>query len=107
MLPKKNRLNLSQSQNRKRLTGKRIASEALSLTFKATDKLKVAIVVSKKVAPLAVDRNRIKRLLSESIQNQDIVSGDLLIVVKTNISKLGQKVVSEKLERLLLELKNV
>ncbi len=107
MLPKKNRLNLSQSKNKKIQVGKRIANESLSLTFRNTGTLKAAIIVSKKVAPLAVDRNRIKRLLSEAIQKQNIVSGDLLVVVKKNISKHRQQEVKEKLERLLVELKNV
>lgn len=107
MLPKKNRLDLSQNKGQKRQIGKRVANEELGLTFRDTGALKAAIVVSKKVAPLAVERNRIKRLLSESIRKQDIVCGDLLVVVKKNISKLGQKQVGEKLEKLLLGLKNV
>lgn len=107
MLPKKNRLDLSQNKKEKRQIGRKAANEELGLTFRDTGTLKAAIIVSKKVVPLAVDRNRIKRLLSESIRKQGIVQGDLLIVVRKNISKLGQKSVGEKLERLLLELKNV
>jgi ribonuclease P protein component len=107
MLPRKNRLNLSQRKNRGGQTGKRVESEDFSLTFHNTVILKAAIIVSKKVAPLAVDRNRIKRLLSEAIQKQNIVSGNLLIVVRKNISKFSQESVSQKLEKLLFELKNV
>lgn len=107
MLPKKYRLDLSQNKKEKRQIGEKTANEELGLTFRNTGTLKAAIIVSKKVAPLAVDRNRIKRLLSESIRKQDIVRGDLLIVVRKNISRFGQKRVGEKLERLLLELKNV
>lgn len=107
MLPKKNRLNLSQSKNEKRQAGKRIVNEDFSLTFKNTGTLKVAIIVSKKVAPLAVDRNRIKRLLSEALQKQNSVFGDLLVVVRKNVSKLKEKQIEEKLGRLLLKLKDV
>ena len=105
MLPKKNRLDLS--QNRRRIIGEKVSNEDLSLTVNNTGTLKAAVIVSKKVAPLAVDRNRIKRQVSAALQGQNIILGDILVVVKKNISKSNTKSVAEKIERLLLELKNV
>lgn len=56
---------------------------------KGTLKTKSTIVVSKKVAKLAVDRNRIKRLFKEALRSLNYQDQDLTIIVQKNIA--GQK----------------
>lgn len=66
---------------------------------------KVGIVVSKRTAKKAVLRNRIKRTVAEAIKDElDQISGQLLIVVKSDISMLKtddvKKKILEDLEKL-------
>ena len=52
---------------------------------------KTAIVVSKKVAAKAVERNRTRRIVAQSIRtNLDDINfeGELVIIVKKNLSEL-------------------
>ncbi len=95
MLAKKNRLILSK-RNPTNLA-KRIESGSFVLKFKSTQgPFKAAIVVSKKVAKKAVDRNRIKRTISEAIQKTIVPNLDLVIIVKENIkSKKSPEIKSE------------
>lgn len=67
MLARKNRLDLrSQRPRGRRLGGKYFNLELLK--FEATQEPKFAVIVSKKVAKKAVDRNRLRRLFAEAIQ---------------------------------------
>lgn len=93
MLPKKHRLSLSSYKHFSKRT-KRLFSPEFQITAAQNDSiLKVAIVVSKKVAKKAVDRNHIKRLISESLRKNIAnikFSGNVAIFVKKNISDLTQ-----------------
>ncbi len=57
------------------------------------------MVVTKKVAPRAVDRNRIKRLVFESLRKLDMLEGELVVVVKKNLAKLKMQEIQLKLKR--------
>ena len=56
------------------------------------------MVVSKKVAPKAVDRNRIRRLFMEAARKIQL-TGELVIIVKENIKDLKM----HQVEKLLIE----
>ena len=59
---------------------------------------KVGIVVSKRIAKKAVLRNRIKRTVSAAINDElDQIGGQLLIVVKSDISMLKTDDVKKKI----------
>lgn len=49
-------------------------------------KSKANIIVTKKVAPKAVDRNRIKRIVRVSLESLNIKKGEFQIIVKRNIA---------------------
>jgi len=59
---------------------------------------KIKVVVSKKVAPKAVDRNRIRRLFMEAARKIQL-TGELVIIVKENIKDLKM----HQVEKLLIE----
>ena len=60
--------------------------------------VKVGIVVSKRIAKKAVLRNRIKRTVSAAIKDElDKIGGQLLIVVKSDISMLKTDDVKKKI----------
>ena len=66
---------------------------------------KVGIAVSKRIAKKAVARNRIKRIVAESLKEQlDQISGRLLIVVKKDISMLKTGHVKGKILGMLQKL---
>lgn len=52
----------------------------------------LTIVVSKKVAQKAVDRNRMKRLIKEALRSLDNTHPSLKVIVKKNFAnaKMGQ-----------------
>lgn len=56
------------------------------------------VVISKKVAPKAVDRNRIKRLFMEAARKIQL-KGELVIIVKENIKDFKM----HQVEKLLIE----
>lgn len=104
MLSPRNRLNLSKITSRE-FKGKKVSDEEFFLIGKeGVDNFKVGISVSKKVAKKAVDRNRIKRLIAESLRNQKIFAGDLLVIARKNISDLKMNDVKIKLENMLKKL---
>lgn len=67
MLPKPLRLPLKTQKTQLRLSGKRIPGKYLTLIYKQTPQAtpRLAVVVSKKIAPNAVDRNHLKRQLTQ------------------------------------------
>src|SRR4030042_3517937 len=102
MLPAKNRLNSPKSLSVLKKEGKKISSSEFILVYKIKDGIfKLAIIVSKKVASRAVDRNRIKRLIAESLRSQQEFNGELVIIVKKNIADFKMVKVKEKLNLLL------
>ncbi|MBI2327126.1 ribonuclease P protein component [Candidatus Curtissbacteria bacterium] len=69
------------------------------LLVKRSTNAKAAIVITKKVAPKAVDRNRIKRIIKEALRSAKIQKGQLQIIVKRNIASLKSYQVKEKIEK--------
>ena len=66
---------------------------------------KVGIVVSKRTAKKAVSRNRIKRIVAEAIKDElDQIGGQLLIVVKSDISMLKVADVKERIVKIIKKL---
>ena len=80
------------------MANKRIANQEFLLVFDNSEKPK--IVVSKKVAKKAVDRNRIKRIIKEAIRKLEIEKKPT-IIVRTNIANLKTHQVTDKLLKLL------
>lgn len=99
MLPKKNRLNLSKKGDDK-FKGSKIFGEDFNFIYKKSNYFKAAIVISKKVAPRAVDRNRIKRIISEALRGQKL-KGELIIFVKKNISNFKKQEIDDKIQRII------
>lgn len=100
------RLRKSKDFQRVRQQGRNIASRLLILTFAPNDlaTLRIGFVVSKRVSKHAVERNYIKRLLSEAIRPilADIPAGwDLVISAKTSIIGVNLLDLVEDLQTLL------
>ena len=105
MLPAENRLNLSFFRNDRKKT-KKVFSRYFVFEFqKEPNIFKVAALVTKKVAPKATDRNRIKRTVTEAVKNNKDLEGNLKIVVLKNISDLKTSQIQELLGQLLIKLK--
>ena len=85
---------------------KKLETAEFEIFFEKGDSpLKVGIAVGKRIAKKAVSRNRIKRVVSESLKEQlDQIGGKLLIVVKKDISMLKTGQVKEKVLGLLQKL---
>lgn len=82
MLPSYNRLNLT----RKEKHGFRVQDKDFILVqTKKTGIFKAAVVVSKKIAKLAVDRNRIRRITTSALRLIEKPAGEWVIIVKENI----------------------
>jgi ribonuclease P protein component len=100
------RLRKSKDFQRVRQQGRSIASRLLILTFAPNDlvTLRIGFVVSKRVSKRAVERNYLKRLLSEAIRSilADIPAGwDLVISAKTSIIGVNLLDLVEDLQTLL------
>ena len=78
---------------------RKISSQDFALYFKELG-AKIDIIVTKKVAPRAVDRNRIKRLIKEALQHLNSKNG-LKIIVRRNIAGLKEQEVQSKIAQLL------
>ena len=85
---------------------KKLEGEELEIFFrKGSYPAKVGIVVSKRTAKKAVSRNRIKRIVSEAIKDGLAqFGGQLLIVVKSDISMLKTDDVKKKIFGVLQKL---
>ncbi len=85
---------------------KKAVSNDLVLIFERNPGIfKLTIVVTKKIAPRAVDRNRIKRVLKEAFRRFAHPEGEVKLIVKSNISELKLDDVFKKLEPLLAKIK--
>jgi ribonuclease P protein component len=105
MLPSKNRL-LLKNNNKKKLT-QRIVSSHFTLLFNKREekRLSAAIIVSKKVAPRAVDRNRIKRMVAESLKDKLETGAEMIIIVNQNTANFKSNEITEKINLLLSKIK--
>ena len=101
MLPAKNRAprSLFAELRAKDRNVKRLESADFEILFKKDGfPAKVGIAVSKRIAKKAVLRNRIKRIVAEAIKDElDQIGGQLLIVVKSDISMLKTDDVKKKI----------
>ncbi len=62
-----------------------------------------AVVVSKKVEKLSVDRNKTKRQVFSIIQNTNITHERLVIFVKSKITNLSYKDIQNELQSLIMK----
>lgn len=60
----------------------------------------LTIVVSKAISKKAVERNRIKRIIKEAFKTLG-AEENIVVIVKTNISKLKTQEVAQKLKLIL------
>jgi ribonuclease P protein component len=93
MLPKKQRLNRTAFTHHFQL-GKRRHTPHLTLIIAPSDSFKCAVVIGKKVAKKAHDRNRIRRRLYEIIRHSlgaNNWPGVLIVVGKPVLSKLSKR----------------
>lgn len=105
MLPSKNRLEIK-TKNKKNLRQK-ISDTDFNFLYEKNKEgiLKAAIIISKRTAPLAVDRNRIKRLISKSLEDKLETGIDLIVFVKANVVNLKSNEVAQKINKLFLKIK--
>jgi len=78
----------------------RLLGQDFTLIIRKTAPGKITIVVTKKVAKRAVDRNRIKRILKEAVRSINL-TGEVKIIVKNNIAAYKENQAEEALARLL------
>ena len=106
MLPSKNRLKLSHEFKNRFSGAKRASSdEFLLIARRKQAGFKLAVIISKKVAPKAVDRNRSRRIVSEALRGQSVFFGELLVIVNKNIARFKTEEVYKKLSPLLVKLR--
>lgn len=74
------------------------------LLKKRADFFKLTIVVTKKIAPKAVDRNRIKRIFRETFRAQEGIKGEYVVYVKENIAAQKAQDIIGKLGKILKKL---
>jgi ribonuclease P protein component len=108
MLPKQNRLPRT-AFSMVLKTGFRIHSPDITcVSVKTTDPVsRFAVVVSKKIAKRAVDRNRIKRLVREAIHHllPAMKSGfDCVFITKNNFAEKEESVVEKDIKGLLVKI---
>lgn len=102
MLPAKYRL--QKFSNLK--TVRRSQNQKFELILKAGSEPKLGVVVSKKVAKKAVDRNRIKRMIHEALKEKIVNLGSpLIIILKANLASQKMPEIKKDLETLLKKLK--
>ena len=100
MIKKENRLSSSRQVGRVLQKGYSIKTPNLScriISSRDTDKVKLTVVVSKKVASRAVDRNRIKRRVREAFDGLIASKRSVSVVVFPKAS--AQKANFEDLQR--------
>lgn len=62
--------------------------------------VKPKIVISKKVAKLAVDRNRIKRLFREALKEINLEGQAITVIIKKNIAESKKDQIKKDIEKL-------
>lgn len=84
---------------------KTISKDLVLIFEKNPGTFKLTIIVTKKIAPRAVDRNRIKRLLKEAFKKLASPEGQIKLIVKSNMSGLKLEDVYKKIVPLMANLK--
>src|SRR6185369_15398573 len=104
MLNKTFRLSNSRDIQTTSLRGRSFFSPYFIVKFIATSSSpRFTLIVSTKVSKRAVERNRIKRIVRESIRNsvRQFRNGDYVIIVKVRAAKKPPADIRENLEQLL------
>lgn len=97
-LPQKGKVQQYQKSNRGNFEEKREVSKDFILIFRKNESTtRPIIVITKKIAPKAVARNRIKRLIREVLRSKLKAKGKLKIIVRNDISNLKLAEVSKQL----------
>jgi ribonuclease P protein component len=105
MLPRQHRLQLRQHPTFF-TQAYRVATPCVSGFYQSAPGFRVAVIVPKKVAPLAVQRHRIKRLIHHSLQNiQNKPSLSLVISVKKGCLHLSLTDWQKEMEQVLSKIK--
>lgn len=73
--------------------------QPFKVLYQKSKEAKPTIVVSKKVAKRAVDRNRIKRITKEALRGK--TQEGLKIIVRNNIANLKTQEVEQRLKKIL------
>jgi len=68
-------------------------------------KFRAAAIISKKIAKLAVDRNRIRRIIMEAIGQIENLKGEYIIIAKNNIKGEKSQNIKVQLENLINKIK--
>ena len=106
MLQARNRLSLSLGKNNGNFRGQRVSNEDFILVYQKNEPVfKATCVITKKIAPKAVDRNRIKRLVRQALANQTKIKVKAKVVVKKNVAPLKAAVVEKEIEELFKKIK--
>ena len=71
----------------------------MSVFFLPDEKLKIAVVVSKKISKKAVIRNKIKRRLRHL--SRDLKRGKFVIVVKKDISNINFEILKDDFKKII------
>ncbi len=92
MLKKKNRLNRSDFLKFSK-TGKRIRNEAGTLIFSPYPTLHASVVVSKKVAKQAVERNQFRRSVYGILQTkkQNGLTGVFILILSPQVKQMTKR----------------
>jgi len=100
MLKKANRINKTRELQKVYRTGLTMHTPALVIKFVARPKTRTAFVVSKKISKLAVERNRVKRVLREQMRLAlpRLVTGDYMLVAKPKAAGFKNKELVEQLK---------
>ncbi len=82
---------------------KQVKSTHFSVIFSNVE-VGYAVVISKKIEKLAVDRNKAKRRVSSIIQNMHSTNLGLIIFVKSKINNLLYKDIQKELKSLIIKI---
>ena len=106
MLQAKNRLRLLPYKNKENFKGQRVSGDDFVLVYQKNEPVfKATCVITKKIAPKAVDRNRIKRLIWQALASQTERNLKAVVIVKKNIASLKAEVVGREIEKLFKKIK--
>lgn len=90
-------------------TGRRLHTPHVSFIFRLGGSFRCSVVVSKKVAKKAHDRNRIRRRLYDLLrttQQTTAWQGQCIVVVKPSVASMGRRQFSEVLAKEIAEYMN-
>ncbi len=87
-------------------TVKKIHGRDFEIVLKEGDSFKLGVIVTKKVAKKAVDRNRIKRIIHEAIKgNIENFTSPVIIILKNNIAHFKMQQLKEEFTNQFKKLK--